>query len=58
MRLVKKAATEADEATQSINCGEQFHEVWGQCNVCKEWAKERCFEPEGPVDKCIYHTCK
>jgi hypothetical protein len=26
MRLEKKTATEADEARQSINCGEQFHE--------------------------------
>jgi hypothetical protein len=30
MWLEKKTATEADEATQSINCGEQFHEVVGQ----------------------------
>jgi hypothetical protein len=46
MRLERKTATETEEATQGINCEEQFHEDWGE-----EWVQGSCTEPEGPVGK-------
>ena len=49
MRLERKTATETEEATHSIHCGEQFHEDWGQYNPCEEWVRGNCIESEGPL---------
>ncbi|KAJ8870074.1 hypothetical protein PR048_029085 [Dryococelus australis] len=36
------AALEAEDDTECIFCGKNFHDNWIQCYSCKGWAHEGC----------------